>query len=193
MRVFVAVRPPDDVLSHLDAALGGVGAGSGGPPWLRWVPGPNRHVTVAFYGEVPQGSAEELAYRLDEVCATVPAFDASLRGAGSFGGRTLWIGCSGQGWRDLMQLAGAVGSQVASRAPDRRSRPHLTVARVSGRAGARPDVGRLESISRALAVYSGPEWPVTQVALVRSDVGAGPSGTPRHTELHRSSLVTVAG
>jgi 2'-5' RNA ligase len=136
MRLFVAVQPPPDVLDHLETALAVVRGGLGGP-WLRWTPPDHRHITLAFYGEVPEGHLDDLAGALDDAALAQPRFDAAVRGAGVFGGRTLWVGCSGDGWGPLMTAAGQIGADLLGRHPDDRSRPHLTVARVGDRARAR--------------------------------------------------------
>jgi 2'-5' RNA ligase len=221
MRLFTAVQPPAEVLDHLDNALVVVRAGR--TNGLRWTPPTDRHITLAFFGEVPDGYREEVADALDDVAAAHVAFDAALRGAGLFDGRTLWVGCSGEGWGPLMSDAGRVGSELLGRAEDRRSRPHLTVARAGGRLSQRGDRrgnrrrdrrgdrnghGRLAAdqsspapsvgaepaaLAHALALYSGPAWTVADIVLVRSRIGAGPGGSPAYDVVHRSVLRAVAG
>ena len=122
MRLFVAVRPSPDVLDHLETALTAVRSGLA-EPWLRWTPPGHRHITLAFYGEVPEGYLDDLASALDDAALAQPRFDAALRGAGVFGGRTLWVGCSGEGWGPLMTAAGQIGApryDVVHRSPLRR-------------------------------------------------------------------------
>lgn len=225
MRLFAAVRPPDDALDHLEGALASVRGGPAARPrpgrtGLRWTPPADRHVTLAFFGEVPEGSVEELAEALDAVALAARPFEASLAGAGLFDGRTLWVGCTGDGWTGLMAAAGEVGAEVAGRAADRRNRPHLTVARAragagrgDGRRGSSRDRGRPLGVGRgdrssaavgetaadpavlahALALYRGPVWTVREVELVASRLGAGPGGSPVHDVVHRSLLGAVAG
>lgn len=212
MRLFAAVVPPPDALDHLERALDSVRAGLGTDAHdvrgsLRWTVPEDRHLTVAFYGEVPEGYVDELTVALDRATATTPPFDVSLRGAGLFDRRTLWIGCGGETGplADLMAAAVGVGREVLGRTDDRvRSRAHLTVARVRnetrrpkgrpGRSGDAPapqdDAGAL---AHALAVYEGPTWTVREVVLVASELGGGPSGSPRHTVVSRFPLLAVAG
>ncbi len=212
MRLFAAVLPPDDVLDHLERALATVrgGASPGGrQEALRWTSPEDRHVTVAFYGEVPEGYLDDVAAALDDVAGGHTPFAALLRGAGLFDGRTLWVGCGGDGWGPLMADAGRVGEQVLGRPADRRSRAHLTVARAQGggarrRAGvrSRPATGPgtvggaaadPSALAHALALYTGPAWTVGEVALVASRLGAGPGGRPVHDVVHRWGLRAVAG
>ena len=208
MRLFVAVRPPPEVLDRLETALAVVRHGPTGP-WLRWTPPDHRHITLAFYGEVPEGYLDDLAGALDDSALAQPRFDAAVRGAGLFSGRTLWVGCSGAGWGPLMTAAGQIGADLLGRQPDGRSRPHLTVARVGDRArassgsgaGGRPRTTRAvrastdsvgaddpASLAHALARYTGPTWTVGEIALMSSKLGAGPSGAPRYDVVHRSPL-----
>lgn len=212
MRLFAAVRPPADVIDHLEGALVSVRGpavhGRGGTGGLRWTPPENRHVTLAFYGEVPGGYLHDLASALDAVAASTAPFEAALAGAGVFDGRTLWVGCTGAGWPTLMAAAGQAGADVVGRAADGRHRPHLTVARARG-AGGRHDArgrsartGRADVVgpgsdpahlAHALALYRGPAWTVAEVLLVSSALGAGPGGGPRYDVVHSSPLGAVAG
>ncbi len=211
MRLFVAVRPPDPVLLHLDRAVAGVrdladGAG------VRWTAPENLHLTLAFFGEVPDGALGELTSGLDGVVAGADPFEIGLRGAGVFGGRTLWVGATGE-VESMVRLAAAArtAGESVSRFRDERPRlrPHLTIgrlppARSSGRPGARSaGSGRgrgasrpsaeADHLVRALAVYEGPRWSVAQTLLVSSVPGAGRGGGPRYETVRRMPLGAVAG
>jgi len=199
MRLFASVTPPDDVLEHLETALASVRGGQGSG--LRWTLPEARHITLAFHGEVPEGYLDDVVSALDDVAAAHRSFEAALRGAGLFDGRTLWVGCSGDGWGQLMSAAGRVGTDLLGRAEDRRSRPHLTVARAAGRGrgtrgparGQGPDGVGPAALAHALVLYTGPTWTVDEVALMSSRPGAGPGGSPRYDVVHRSALAAVAG
>lgn len=129
MRLFASIRPPEEVREHLVTALRPIRDDHG--PLLRWIDPDQWHVTVAFYGERPDGSVDELAEHIAAAVATTdfpaagspgagpfpgsglpgadfsstsspaagfpasPGLDLHLRGAGSFSGRTLWIGVGG--------------------------------------------------------------------------------------------------
>ena len=164
MRLFASIRPPEEVREHLVTALRPIRDDHG--PMLRW-PDPDQwHVTVAFYGERPDGSVDELAEHIAAAVATTefparrmdsPSLDLHLRGAGSFSGRTLWIGVGGDvgPLRQLMagcahgpfaigddgdEAGGGNGYDGGHRGqrttPDgrrERRRAHLTVARLRAR------------------------------------------------------------
>ena len=202
MRLFAAVQPRLVALGHLETALTTVRGGRPEPS-LRWTSPDDWHITLAFYGEAPEGYLDDVARALDDLGRTLPPFDAALRGAGLFDGRTLWVGCSDEGWGPLMTGTGRIGAEVLGRPADRRSRPHLTIARVGSRARGDVDRGARDgrssvsgepaSLAHALAVYAGPSWTVGEIALMSSRLGAGPGGVPRYDVVHRSRLSAVAG
>lgn len=94
MRVFAALRPPPDVLEHLEAALEEVRSGSGLS--LRWGDPAQWHLTLAFRGDLPEGALPHTVTRMAEIAADHPPLALHLSGAGTFSGRTLWIGVGGQ-------------------------------------------------------------------------------------------------
>ncbi|MDQ1624966.1 MAG: 2,3-cyclic 3-phosphodiesterase [Actinomycetota bacterium] len=160
MRLFVALRPPPEVLEHADAAVAQVRAREPGP---RWIPAERWHLTLAFYGEIADdsvdGVAAMVARRLPRLRDRAPV-DLAFAGSGSFARRALWLGVTGDLPR-LRSLATAVNT-------DRRPyRPHLTVARL--RAGGDPGAA-----VAMLAAYDGPQWRATTVHLVQSHLGPKP-------------------
>lgn len=197
MRLFAAVRPPADVLDHLDLALRVVRAGAvtdDRTSPVRWTAEENRHLTVAFYGEVPAGVSEDLARGLARTADEAEPFELRLRGAGVFSHRTLWVGASGEveAMNRLSARAAEAGEEAGTRPDERlRSRPHLTVGRVSPsarptrRSRRRPDdeppSAPVDALVRALAVYEGPAWTVEELLLVESEPGAGRGGGPLYT------------
>lgn len=195
MRLFGAVRPPTDVLGHLAAALDGL-HGPARPDGVRWTAEENWHLTLAFYGEVPDGALEELVTGLTGVAAATAPFLLRLRGAGVFAHRTLWIGAGGdvEVMAGLAAAAAAVGAEVTGRADERpRHRPHLTVGRVvAERAGRARRTGRpaahVQGVVHALSLYEGPAWQVDHLVLVRSRPGAGRGGGPLYDDVTRLEL-----
>ncbi|PJI94304.1 RNA 2',3'-cyclic phosphodiesterase [Luteimicrobium subarcticum] len=190
MRLFASVRPPAAVLDHLDRALDGVGVprsvlpGRGRETAVRWVPRDDRHLTTAFYADVPEGAVPELLDDLAAVAAGTEPFELRLRGAGSFQGRVLWMGVDGAA-EDLVRLAQGCLDASVREVPDdvRPHRPHLSVARARparGRRGASraAQASAFDAPARALAVYEGPAWTVDTLELLESLPGEGPHGGP---------------
>ncbi len=174
MRVFAAIEPPATVGDHLAQALAMVAPG-GRAARNPWTPRQNWHVTLAFYGEQPEGALDDLAANLRAAARAVPPFDLALAGAGVFRHDACWIGVSDPG--DVLgPLSVAVRGPWAVDDQRARNRFHLTVSRAGRLVG-------LEDAMAALAVYRGPAWTVDRIGLYRSDLGEGPGGHPRYTPL----------
>ncbi|MER6575681.1 2'-5' RNA ligase family protein, partial [Nonomuraea sp. NPDC001023] len=62
MRLFAAVVPPEEALDEVERA---VAPYVGQVPGLRWAGRPTWHVTLAFYGEVPERALPDLRVRLE--------------------------------------------------------------------------------------------------------------------------------
>src|SRR5690625_7038565 len=90
MRVFAALSLSAEAADHLNLAVQSVRASTRVP--LRWVHHAQWHITMAFYGEVPAAEVGELADSLTQVGARSRPMSLHLSGAGSFAGRTLWMG-----------------------------------------------------------------------------------------------------
>ena len=171
MRLFAAVPPPAAVLDDLDRALDRLRDRPGAP---RWAKREARHLTLAFFGEVPESRLAALT----EALAAVPGratVHLRLGGAGTFpergSPRALWVGVDGDVEqlarlaRDTRRAARSVGVPVEARP----YRPHLTV----GRWRATDEVDR--SLVSLLDGYRGPHFAVESWALVRSHLGPHPS------------------
>lgn len=209
MRLFAALYADDAVRDHLALALSDAQAQEtrrpDGAPLVRWTSPELWHVTVSFFGDVPEGAAPDLAAALAPVAQDVPPLSLRLRGAGVFDRRVLWVGAGGADVERLRVLSAAVAEaagDVGVRVDRRpRQRAHLTVARAAagarqaqrrarsrGRAGDAAVVGDpLAGPAAALAVYAGPDWTAHELHLVESDLSDA-SGHPVHRTLERLPL-----
>lgn len=190
MRLFASVRPPVAVLDHLRDALALTTAGLQAP--VRWTAEENWHLTVAFFGDVPEGAVPELTEALARVATRSSPLELRLRGAGVFSGRTMWIGASGDtdAMAGLAAQAREAGEEVgAFRDTRERLRPHLTVGRVvddgsAARRACARDRSRLpgpvDHLVHTLAVYEGPTWRVDELVVEESWPGQGRGGGPRY-------------
>jgi 2'-5' RNA ligase len=185
MRLFAAVVPPPAVLDHLEAALDQVipvrlGGRNPRTPRAGW------HITLAFFGSVPDGCVPALAEDFAAVVAEHGPFRLELSGAGTFGGRTAWIGVGGE-VTALKGLAGAVRGLwdgPGDGPGDGRGgehKPHLTVSR-------RVAQFDLRDPMKALAVYRGPSWEVTEAILFESRLGHGVGGSALYVPLAAAAL-----
>ncbi|MFG1915769.1 RNA 2',3'-cyclic phosphodiesterase [Micromonospora sp. NPDC048898] len=176
MRLFVAVYPPSESVGHLGARVARlrVGAASAAGTDVRLADPAHLHVTVGFLGDVEAARLVEVRSALGLAAEGFRAGRHALArlrlgGGGRFGqGRStvLWVGLRGE-VEALHVLAGLVRSRLRqARLPcdARPFRPHLTVARP----GDRMDPADVEADRAALDDYQGPEWPATELLLVRS-------------------------
>ncbi len=175
-RVFAAVRPPQEAVEHLVAALRPVRAEFGRE--LRWTDPETWHLTMAFYGDQPN-DVSDLADFLAGAAAMSAPMRLHLRGAGAFNSRTLWIGVGGD-VRDLRELMADCLLDPEER---HRQRAHLTVARAIPRSE-----WALREVAHALSVYAGPEFRVDQLHLIESRLGEGRGGGPRYETLETFRL-----
>ncbi|SDQ53017.1 RNA 2',3'-cyclic phosphodiesterase [Quadrisphaera sp. DSM 44207] len=173
MRLFVALVPP---ASALDALEADVARARERVPHLRWTPRSRWHLTLAFYGEVPDRLLGDLSARVTRAAARHDPLALALQGAGRFGSRVLWVGVRGDvtGAARLAASCAASGRRAGLPVEDRPYRPHLTVARAGDR---RPGAGAvdLRPAVEALGQHAGPAWTASAVDLVRSRPGPQPS------------------
>jgi 2'-5' RNA ligase len=135
-------------------------------------------VTLLFLGTVSEGLVAPLCDRVGPAVAAAPAMTLRIAGGGRFGSvrrpQVAWAGLAGD-VAPLTALAGRLAAAARSLGlpvEDRPFRAHLTLGRWRPRS---PADGAL--VDR-LAGYRGPEWPVTQVQLLRSHLGPAPRYEP---------------
>ncbi|WP_312599356.1 RNA 2',3'-cyclic phosphodiesterase [Brevundimonas sp.] len=125
VRLFAALTLPPDVADTLQRRQSGL-------PGARWRPLEALHVTLAFYGEMDERRADDLASELARVVGA--PFEIALKGVGDFGddhrSHTLWAGVETPNER-LSVLAGrckAAGQRAGVAMEARDYRPHVTLA-----------------------------------------------------------------
>jgi 2'-5' RNA ligase len=178
MRLFAAIQPPENVLHHLGDAVAQLAPfASHRSPVM---PRENWHVTLAFYGDLPDGAAPGIAADLRETALRHAPLTLSLSGAGTFRRSVAWIGIGGE-TAALTRLMKDLAPPDADR---ERMRGHLTIARgLRGRLG--PD---WEALTKAMAIYRGPEWTADEIVLMRSDLGQGRGGRSLYTPIASAVL-----
>lgn len=123
-RLFVAIRPPEDVIDLLVDAMDD-------SPALRWVSDDNLHLTLRFIGEVERPLANDIAGALERL--RFERFALRIAGIGKFeqrNGGALWAGVEPK--QPVTALAAKVerACQSAGLEPERRVfHPHITLAR----------------------------------------------------------------
>ncbi|WJY63963.1 2',5' RNA ligase family [Corynebacterium atrinae] len=180
-RLFSALLPSEAAREHLVSTLRPLRGEF--PNSLRWVDPDNWHVTLCFYGEQPNDTSQ-LAAHLAHAASACEPLTLRIKGAGSFGHRTLWMGVAGDK-KPLTRLMadsalGALG--LESGEPGHRpQKPHLTIARTRERWA----VGELVHI---LNVYQGPAFACDEAVLMESHLGRGRGGGPHYEVLERIKL-----
>ena len=124
IRLFAAIAIPFEIAEGLQRRQQGI-------PGARWRAEEQMHITLRFFGEVPEAAAAELD--ADLAGHAGEAFDLRLEGVGAFGEatevRAIWAGVAAS--QPLSRLA-ARCDKAARRAglkPDPRAyRPHVTLA-----------------------------------------------------------------
>jgi RNA 2',3'-cyclic 3'-phosphodiesterase len=158
MRLFVAIFPPPEVLSHLMTAVSTLD--------IKMAQRERWHLTLAFLGDVPEAAPAMAALAEAELNPLGPF---EIRGGGRFG-TVLWAGVEGD-LPALTRLTRSIRRSLrAKRVPpdDKKFRPHLTLAR-------RTPPGQMAEALTLLRGYAGPSWHAREVVLVRSELGAHPS------------------
>lgn len=178
MRLFASLSPSEEAREHLVRALRPIRADLGTD--LAWTDPEQWHLTLAFYGEQPDGAVDDLLAHLARTDAR--AMTLSLKGAGSFNRKNLWIGVGGE-TRELKRL---MAESLLDPSESTRQRAHLTVAR--NRVRGRDWDPFLGDVVHALSVYEGPEFLADRIDLVRSTLGAGRSGGALHETVGSVSL-----
>ncbi len=124
LRLFTALPIPFDVAETLARRQSGL-------PGARWRTAEQLHVTLAFYGEVDERRADDLAAELSRIPGG--AFEIALKGVGAFGdawrSHAVWAGV--QPNERLTVLAArcrAAAERAGIRIEPRAYRPHVTLA-----------------------------------------------------------------
>jgi 2'-5' RNA ligase len=157
MRLFIAVWPPPDVVTQIEALPRPDLRG------LRWTTPDQWHITLRFLGSVP--ALEPVVDALAGAALPAGVMAVAGPGLGRFGGRVLHIPVDG-----LSQLAAAVVGATAGIGEPPDPRPfhgHLTLARSQGREKPAVDLAPLARVPFSAS------WPVNEITVVESVMGRG--------------------
>lgn len=188
LRLFAAIVPPDDAIEHLESFL----APRREAADFRWTATAQLHVTCAFMARVDEWRLEEYVERLAAGLTGLPVPVVRLAGPVVFPNaaqaKVLATGVVAESEGGDVTLdriarkARAAAVKAGIEVDGQRFRPHVTLART------RPT--EVSNWVRLLETYVGPEWPVTEVAVISSHLGEGPRRRPRYETL---AAVAVGG
>lgn len=148
---------------------------------VRWVPVGNIHLTLKFFGQLPEGEVEPVGRAAQEVAAGQAPFALQVVGAGAFPSlknpRVVWLGFGGevlvlaQFYRRLETTLAALGHLAEGRP----FHPHLTLGRMRSPKGRE----QLATMLKELAVAELPPFKVNEIILFRSNLSPqGSTYTP---------------
>jgi 2'-5' RNA ligase len=144
VRLFAGIEIDDVVRERAAAIAQSARAALDASLAIRWVEPQNLHITLWFFGEVPERGAADIRNAIERPFLA-PSFDLHVAGLGAFPQsgipRVLWLGVE-TGKESLMQLHAELATRLGPLGfqPERRGvSPHMTLARVKGvLSGARP-------------------------------------------------------
>jgi 2'-5' RNA ligase len=185
MRLFAGIPVPQPARSQVAAILGGLQAHH----WpVRWVRPEGLHLTLKFFGSVPEETAAQLVPALAQASDGTGPIPLTCAGIGSFPAgqraRVIWIGVDAPGALELLQDAVEracvpLGFPVEGRP----FRPHITLGRVK-------DGEKLPAHAIEDAAVE-PEIPFLADQLVLFQSQPGRSGSVYH-QLHTFALSPCA-
>jgi 2'-5' RNA ligase len=124
IRLFAALPIPPEIAEGLTRRQAGL-------PGARWSQPDNLHLTLRFFGELPETTAADL----DDALATIgaAAFDIELAGVGAFGEaedvRSVWAGVvESMPLTQLAKRCETAARRCGLKAEARAFRPHVTLA-----------------------------------------------------------------
>lgn len=187
--MFVAALPPQDVVEELEDFL--VPRREVADSGWRWSDPAQWHLTLAFMAAVPDRTLDDLIERLHRAVGRRHPVGLRLAGGGAFphvtGARVLYatpVPADEGATQELRRLADgcrAAATRAGIEVDGGRFRPHLTLARRR-----RPE--EATRWIRVLETYESRPWQLREIVLVRSYLGEGPRGRPRHELLETFPL-----
>ena len=178
IRAFLAIDLPGSLplgLAQVQGKLKESGAD------VRWVPMGNIHLTLKFFGNIPEADVEAIAAAAREAAARQAPFTLQATEPGAFPSvkapRVVWLGLGGdvlplsQFYSRLEKAFAALGHLPE----DRAFHPHLTLGRVKSPQGRE----RLARLLQNLPPMQWPPFQVKEVILFRSQLSPqGSTYTP---------------
>ncbi len=167
IRSFLAIDLPDCLRPQLALVQGELKRSDAD---VRWVPVGNIHLTLKFFGNLPDSEVDPIAQAAREVAQQQAPFQLQVTAAGAFPSpkspRVVWLGLGGdliplaQMYHRLEKAFAALGHLPEGRPFN----PHLTLGRVKSPANRH----RLAQILERLPPLEWPPFKVNEIILFRS-------------------------
>jgi 2'-5' RNA ligase len=159
MKLFAAIRPPDDIIWQLAHIQKGVKD-------AKWSDPEKLHLTLAFFGDVDPDHAEILDQQLGHI--RLPGFDIHLAGMGHFGNsepHALWAGVTpSQKLTALHEKCKKAARLSGLEIEKRVYTPHITLAYLRRN----PDIMEIAKFERRLSGFKAGPFLADQFYLYSS-------------------------
>jgi RNA 2',3'-cyclic 3'-phosphodiesterase len=162
IRLFAALDMPDDIAERLLALMKGV-------PGAKWRPRENLHLTLRFFGELPEPVADDIDAALSEIAEVNAPFELQLKSAGSFGGadpHALWVGARENA--ALTKLA--KDCEKAARRAGLKPEPHKFTPHVTLAYLANAPLDYVIGFEKRLGLFETPPFRVERFGLYSSQI-----------------------
>jgi 2'-5' RNA ligase len=187
IRTFLALDPPEEILREIGRVQ----------EWLkklirgdvRWVSPEAIHLTLKFFGDIPECDVANISAVAGKAAAEVGPFDLTIGGAGVFPDphrpRVIWLGMSGDAARLVTFQQGMERAlrEIGFPGEERPFRPHLTLGRIKTPKGLIGLTGVLEKGE----TYTAGRFTASGLGLFKSDL------TPRGAIYTRLAGYPFAG
>ena len=167
IRCFLAIDLPDALRPQLALVQGELKRSNAD---VRWVAVGNIHLTLKFFGNLPDAEVDPITEAAREVAAKQEPFQLQVTAAGAFPSvkapRVIWLGLGGdliplaQMYHKLEKAFAALGHLPEGRPFN----PHLTLGRVKSPANRH----RLAKLLEALPPLNWPPFKVSEIILFKS-------------------------
>jgi 2'-5' RNA ligase len=159
IRLFAAVPIPQEIGEGLVRRQQGI-------PRAKWRTTEQMHITLRFFGDVPESTAADIDGELSAVSG--PPMELNLEGAGAFGEghtmRALWAGvCDSPELRRLAGRCEAAARRAGLKPEPRAYKPHVTLAYLK-----RADPGRVGAWIQGHNLLRSPGFRVDRFGLYSS-------------------------
>jgi 2'-5' RNA ligase len=159
IRLFAALAAPPAIAELLAPRQQGLEG-------ARWRPAEALHVTLRFFGEIPENQADDLDLELSQVRAAPIGLE--LAGAGAFGEgsdiRAVWAGVKANpALGQLARRCEIAARRAGLRAETRAYSPHLTLAYLR-----RPDPAKVAAWIQANSLLRSPQFTLDSFGLYSS-------------------------
>jgi RNA 2',3'-cyclic 3'-phosphodiesterase len=186
-RSFLALDPPEEILREIGQVQDKLRKSIRGD--VRWVRPEAIHLTLKFFGDIPECDIASISTVAGRAAAGVRPFDLMIGGAGVFPDphrpRIIWLGMGGETERLVIFQQGMERTleEIGFPREDRPFRPHLTLGRIKTPKGLTGLTGVLEKGE----MYAAGRFTATGLCLFKSDL------TPRGAIYTRLAEYPFAG